>query len=95
MRKGVKIFIVGKFDEAKFPIFLAEKAKENIVQGIFQISSDKEAVVYLVGEAENVENLIDNMFDAGSGIGDAELDIKPLDEDKDFRGVFRVVHNTD
>lgn len=95
MKKSVKIIISGKFNYTQLPRFLLAQSKLLAIQGILQIVNPESANLYLTGNIDNVESFIDSIFDDNSGIERAEIDIKPMDEDKDFRGIFRVVHNTD
>lgn len=95
MKKSVKIVINGQFNNKTFPSFLLEKSKNVSVEGLLQILNLKSAIMYLTGNVDDVESFIDLMFDENSGIDNASIDIKAMDEEKDFRGIFRVVHNAD
>ena len=93
MRKGVKIFITGKFNHKIFDEFVLKLASQLGIQGSLQVFDNNTLVVYAIGEMENIEFLIDDIYGEASGASIEELSVKPLDEDRDFRGIFRVINN--
>jgi acylphosphatase len=95
MRKGVKISIRGTFDHNIFDEFILQRASKLGIQGSLQVFDNNNLLVYAVGETESVEFLIDDIYGDASGANVEELNVKPLDEDKDFRGIFRVINKRD
>ena len=92
MRKSVKIFIKGILDHTKFGPILMEQANNLGVLGCLKKDQDNKYVIYAVGARDSVESLIDQLYDQDNGILIEDLDIRPLAEDQDFHGIFRVVN---
>lgn len=91
MFKSLKIIISGKVAFLEYANFLANKAIILEIQGSVQRFDQNKLLVYATGDADKVESFIDALYvyDKSSEIDD--VDIKPLDENKDFRGVFRII----
>lgn len=93
MRKGVKILVKGNFNRKIFDSFLIEKATELGVTGSMQEFDNSKLIMYAVGDSERVESLIDHLYNEESnGAKIEDIEIKPMDETKDFRGIFRVIN---
>lgn len=91
MRKGIKILISGKIDHDIFDNFILDRATALGISGSLQIFDNNKLIVYAVGDAENVEYLIDDIYGDSCGISLDEIDVKPIDEEKNFRGIFRII----
>lgn len=91
MRKGVKLTITGQIDSNRLNHFLLKFTEENQIQGTMQSINDSELTISALGDKDRIESLIDELYNDNNGIKIDDLDIKPLDEPKDFRGIFRIV----
>lgn len=91
MRKGIKISISGKVNHDIFDNFILNRATELGISGNLQIFDNNKLIVYAVGDAESVEYLIDDIYSDSCGATIDEVDIKPIDEEKNFRGIFRII----
>jgi acylphosphatase len=91
MRKGIKISISGKVNHDVFDNFILNRATELGISGSLQIFDNNKLIVYAVGDTENVESLIDDIYGDSSGATLDEIDVKPIDEEKNFRGIFRII----
>lgn len=93
MHKGIKVLLTGQFNVKRFNEFIISYTKTVGIHGTIQMTSDNQAVILAEGEKDKVESLIDELYNENNGIRIESLDTKPLDESKDFRGIFRIVHN--
>jgi len=91
MRKGIKMLITGKINHDVFDKFILDRATKLGICGSLQIFDNNKLIVYAVGNTENVEFLIDDIYGDSHGTEIDEVEIRPIDEEKDFRGVFRVI----
>ena len=93
MRKGVKITISGKINHKLFDPFILERTSKLGIQGSLQVFDNNKLILYAVGDTENIEFLIDDIYGDTSSANIEELTVKPLEEEKDFRGIFRIINN--
>lgn len=96
MHKGVRIFITGIFNHPVLDKFLLSFTSKHDLQGSMQKATEEveqSLTIFVVGDKDAIELLIDELYEEKNGLSINELDIKPLEEPKEFRGVFRIVEN--
>ncbi len=93
MKKSVKILISGSFDHKKYGNFILQEASSLEIQGTLQGFEDNSFLIYAIGDTENVETLIDKLYEGVSDSVINNVEVKPIDEHRDFRGVFRIIDN--
>lgn len=91
MNKHVKIFLTGNLDFLKYANFIAQQATALAICGSIQKFDHNTLLVYATGNSDDIENFIDTLYSSEDSSKIVNIEIKPLDEHKEFRGVFRII----
>ena len=92
MKKSVKILVKGRFDQKKFETSILDLAIKLSIQGTLQKNNERSNLICAIGEVEKVESLIDEFYSDEIGLDLDEVEIWPMEVEKDFRGIFRIVN---
>jgi acylphosphatase len=94
VRKGVKITLQGGLKgHESFRRYIQESATNLHLEGYLQLSLDNSAIIYAVGDSDNVELLIDKIYSRKKLDAIEQIIVTPMDIIRDFRGIFRVITN--
>lgn len=91
MKRCVKIKITGKVQGVGYRAFAQKYAHDLKVEGTIQNAEDGSVVINASGPAENLDKLIDHLYKGTSKSVVSDLTVEPLINEKDFRGVFRII----
>ena len=92
MKKCVKVVFSAKIPET----FLYNPVKESAcslnVEGTVQvITSEQKVYLFAFGNKEEVNEFLDMLYTALIKIGIEDIEIEPVVNKKDYRGIFRVI----
>lgn len=91
MRKCIKITVWGKVQGVGYREFIKKIAEEHSIEGTVQNIDDGSVLVYACGASDNLDGMIDGLYKGTSSSEIKDVSIEPLVNDKDFRGVFRII----
>jgi len=91
MKKCLKIKVSGKVQGVLYREFVQKNAKKLAVEGTIQNGEDGCVLIYACGQIEDLDSLIDALYEGSSRSKVAEVMAESLLSEKDFRGVFRVI----
>jgi acylphosphatase len=91
MKRCVKIKVMGKVQGVAYRAFAQKHAHDLNVEGTIQNADDGSVVILACGPSENLDKLIDHLYKGTSKSVVVELTVEPLINEKDFRGVFRII----
>lgn len=94
MKRGTKILVEGEFKNSNLAKEIKKTADDLGLEGSVQIIKESKILIYAVGDADSIEEIIDFIYiNAPDYDGAIEsLDSSPMDVSKDFRGVFRIIN---
>ncbi len=91
MKKCLKIHVNGKVKGVGYRAYTQKYANNLSIQGTVQNADDGSVLIYACGEAASLEKFIDYLY---KGTSDSHIDdllAEPFINEKDFRGVFRII----
>ncbi|MCK4265435.1 acylphosphatase [Candidatus Babeliales bacterium] len=91
MKQCLKIIVTGKVQEVGYRDFVKKNAEDNFIEGTVQNLEDSSILIYACGLSDNLDNLIDCLYKGTSKSKVQDLSIEPFVNEKDFRGVFRII----
>lgn len=91
MRKCIKIIVYGKVKNEAYQTFIQKQALVIGVEGTIKNNDDESVIIHACGTTENLDTLIDYVYKGASGSHVDDVHIEPFINEKDFRGVFRVI----
>ena len=90
-KKCIRITVYGKVQGVGYREFVKKHASAENVEGSIQSSEDGSMLIIASGHSENLDNLIDYIYQGPSKSSVEEVAIEIATGEKDFRGVFRVI----
>ncbi len=91
MKRCVKITITGTVQNDAYKNFAQKKAQDLNIEGTVQNAESGSIILYLCGLAESLDMFIDHLYEGTSGIDIKDLVVEPFINEKNFRGVFRII----
>ena len=91
MKKCLKIRICGKVQGVAMRAYTKKSADSLKIEGSVQNADDGSVVIYACGLAANLEKLLDILYKGTSESKIEDLSAEPFVNEKDFRGVFRII----
>lgn len=91
MRKSLKISVSGKVQGVSYRAFVQKHAQALGIEGTAQHAEDATVIIYACGLAANLEKFIDALYKGTPEAKISDLFVEPFVNEKDFRGVFRVI----
>ena len=91
MRKCLRIKVTGNVQGVAYRSFVQKQAQVLGVEGTVQNAEDGCVVVYACGKSDQLDKLIDLLYKGSTSSSVTDVHIEPLLQDRDFRGVFRII----
>lgn len=91
MKRSIKIRIHGNVQDNAYRTFTQKQAQKLGIEGTIQNSEDGGVIIYATGSADKLDTLIDYLYKGTSKSRVDNLAVEPLINEKDFRGVFRII----
>lgn len=91
MKKCVKITVFGKVQGVGYREYVKRHAQKCDVEGSIQNNEDGSVVIYAAGLPDNLDNLIDHIYQGSPTATVSEVAIEISQVARDFRGVFRII----
>ncbi len=91
MRKCLKIKVMGKVQGVSYRATAQKHAQSLSIEGTIQNSDDGSVVIYACGPSEKLDKFIDLLYKGTPESTINDLLAEPFVNEKDFRGVFRII----
>lgn len=91
MKRCVKITVSGKVQNVSYRAFAQKKAQVLGIEGTVQNAENGCVVIYGCGPSEQLDTFIDHLYEGTPDTQIKELTVEPFINEKDFRGVFRII----
>lgn len=91
MKRCIKITISGKVQNVSYRAFAQKKAQALGIEGTVQNADSENVIIYASGPAEQLDTFIDHLYEGTQDSQIKELTVEPFINEKDFRGVFRII----
>lgn len=91
MRKCLKVTVHGKMQDSVYRAFVQKHAHNLGIEGTIQHMEDGVVVMYACGASDKLDSLIDQLYKGASASRIEDVVIEPYMNEKDFRGVFRII----
>lgn len=94
MKQCLKILISGKVQGVSYRKFVQKHAQKFEIEGTIQNLEDKKSVmVYACGSSSDLDKFIDYLYQGTPESDIQDVRAEPFLQEKDFRGVFRIIEN--
>ncbi|MCB9493068.1 MAG: acylphosphatase [Epsilonproteobacteria bacterium] len=92
MKKCLKITVSGKVKGVGYREYAKKHATNLEIEGTAQNSDDdQQVIIYARGQADNLEKFIDHLYKGSTKSKVEDIFAEPFTQERDFRGVFRVI----
>lgn len=91
MKRSIKLIVSGNVQGVGFREYIKKNAEHLGLQGTVQNVTDGTVVIYVSGQDEQLEELIDAVYRGTPKTTVDRVAIESFTTHKDFRGVFRVI----
>ena len=92
MKQCLKIKICGKVQGVSYREFAQKKASKLKIEGTIQNLENKNSVLILAcGTSTDLDNFIDDLYQGSPKSHVEDVQVEPLFQEKNFRGVFRII----
>ena len=71
--------------------FIQKNAIKYLLEGTVQLIGPNKVKINACGKKENVDNFVDSIYRESGKSKIEEIEMEPLLQEKNFRGVFRVI----
>lgn len=94
MKRCIKIKVLGKVQGVAYRSFVQKFATKLGIEGTVQNMEDKKTVIiFACAVSEKLDELIDLLYEGTKESEVEDVQVEPLIQPKEFRGVFRVIGN--
>jgi acylphosphatase len=90
MRRCLKIKVIGKVQGVFYRDFVQKSASTLGIEGTVQ-NEENSVLIFACGDAERLDSLIDELYKGSPKSKVENVLVEPLQQLKDFRGVFRII----
>jgi len=91
MKRCVKIRIIGTVQGVGYRHFIQKNAEKLLLEGTIQNQSDGSVIVFVCGLQDKLDDLIDFIYQGSPKSKVEDVLIEPMQTERDFRGIFRVI----
>ena len=91
MKRISKIIVRGKVQGVFYRDFVKQNAEKLRIEGTVQNSSDGSVIINACGQSENIEDLIDALYQGPPKSNVEQIIEEPIIKGRNFRGVFRII----
>lgn len=90
-KKCIQITVYGKVQGVGYREFVKKHAGAEKIEGSIRNNEDGSVLILAAGDSDNLDNLIDYIYQGSPQSSVEEVAIEIATNVKDFRGVFRVI----
>lgn len=90
-KKCIRITVYGKVQGVGYREFVKKHATAENIEGFIQNVEDGSVLIVAAGLPDNLDNLVDHVYQGSPKSSIEEVAIEIATNTKDFRGVFRVI----
>lgn len=91
MKKCLKIRISGKVQDVAYRTMAQKNAQSLNIEGTAQNCDDGSVIIFACGPSDNLDKFIDILYKGTPDSQVEDLLAEPFVNEKDFRGVFRII----
>jgi acylphosphatase len=91
MKQCVKIIITGHVQSVSYKEFIQKQAQKLHIEGTLQSHEVDDVLIVACGQSNDLDELIDHIYKGTPDIKIRDVIIEPFINEKNFRGVFRVI----
>ncbi len=91
MKQCIKIIITGQVQSLSYKEVIQKQAQKLHIEGTLQNHEGDDILIFACGQSDNLDELIDHIYKGTSDIKIRDVVIEPFINEKNFRGVFRVI----
>ena len=91
MKRCLKIKVLGKVQNVLYRQFVRKNAEKLALAGTVQNDPDGSVLILVCGVSDKLDDLIDLLYKGSTKSKVENVVVEPLSEQRDFRGVFRVI----
>lgn len=91
MKQCLRIKIIGKVQDSTYRNFAQKHARLLGIEGTIQANESGGVIIHACGPSEKLDRLIDFLYKGTSSSQVEDLVVEPFINEKDFRGVFRII----
>lgn len=91
MNKCIRFVIEGALPKDFLASHVLKQARHHHLEGIAQQLSENSVRILACGNADDLDNFLDELHRELHDLSVAPFDIIPFLKDRDFRGVFRII----
>ena len=91
MNRCVKVVVSGKIQGVGYRHFVQKHAEKLSVEGSIQNREDGTVVIFACALSDILDDFIDFVYEGSSKSEVKDVAVEPMQEKKDFRGVFRII----
>lgn len=91
MKQCIKIVITGKVQSTSYKEVIQKQAMKLHIEGTLQNYEDGDLLIFACGQSGDLDELIDHIYKGTSDIKIRDVIIEPLINEKNYRGVFRII----
>lgn len=91
MKQCIKIIITGLVQSSSYKEVIQKQAQKLHIEGTLQNHEGEDILIFACGQSDSLDELIDHIYKGTSDIKIRDVVIEPFINEKNFRGVFRVI----
>ena len=91
MKQSLKIQIFGQIPHQDFSKFVQKNAQKLGIEGTIQNLNDQTILIQATGISQHLDELIDSFYKNNVKAKITDIEVEPLIQERDFRGVFRII----
>lgn len=91
MKQCLKITVTGKVQGVGYREFVKKSATQLEVEGVIQNLNEGHVTLNVCGTADTLDKFIGILYQGSSKSKVENVAVEPLVNEKDFRGVFRII----
>ncbi|MBU4387267.1 acylphosphatase [Candidatus Dependentiae bacterium] len=91
MKRCVKIRVIGKVQAVGYRHFIQNQAEKLMIEGTIQNQHDGSVIIFVCGGQDKLDDLLDFIYQGSPKSKVDDVLIEPMQTERDFRGVFRVI----
>lgn len=91
MKQCIKIVITGQVQSPTYKEVIQKQAQKLHIEGTLQNHAVDDILIFACGQSDMLDELIDYIYKGTTDIKIREVVIEPFINEKNFRGVFRVI----
>ncbi len=91
MKRSLKITVSGVVQKVGLRQHIQEAAEKLKLEGTAENTEDGKVVLYVAGESEKLDSLIDCIYEGTKKASIEDVEIESNTAPRNFRGVFRLI----